>query len=63
MNQRKFDIGICIITNQKTKWNESCKDGFKYDPYIYNKPYMVCMNCINWAGKSKIKQNRLYQHL
>lgn len=56
---RKHDIGICSITNNKTQWNESCKDGFKRRQYLSGKPYVVCMNCVNWDGKSKLKQSSL----
>lgn len=56
---RKFDVGICIVTDQKKKWNEGCKDGFKLKGMIGGRPYIVCENCINWDGKTNFEQSRL----
>lgn len=56
---QKFNVGICATTNQKKKWNEACKDGFKCKEDIYGKPYILCLNCINWEGKTNLEQSRL----
>ncbi len=57
--ERKFDIGICAISGQKKKWNDGCRDGFKCREHISKKPYMVCMHCVEWEGRSKLEQSRL----
>lgn len=56
---RKYDIGICSVTKRKTQWNDACKDGFKCRQHIGGKPYMVCLNCEKWEGKSKLEQRKL----
>jgi Flp pilus assembly CpaF family ATPase len=54
--ERRYDIGVCNLTDEKKKWSESCKDGFKCREHISRKPYMVCFQCKEWKGIGKLEQ-------
>lgn len=59
--ERRYDIGICAITSKKKYWNSSCFSGFKLCECLNRKAHMVCMNCANWKGTSKLEQSKLGQ--